>query len=107
MKDVSLFIVATRKTCDKYNKRFLNTLKGELITSKASHYHATQRVFKPFIEHKEGAVGPTSFIDELNLKLGAKLIIIHNIDTADGLTNGQLGVLVAVIRTKDGKFEEV
>ena len=32
------------------------------------------------------------------------MIFIHNIDTSDGLTNGQLGILIDVIRTNDGTF---
>ena len=68
---------------------------------KARHYHATQKKYKPFIEKKEGAIGTTSFHDELRLKIGAKVIIIHNINTSDGLTNGQLGELIGIINTKD------
>ena len=68
-----------------------------MIQIKAKHHHATQKKYKPWIEPKEGAVASTSFLDELKLKLGAKVMIIHNIDTVDSLTNGQLGVLVFFI----------
>ena len=74
---------------------------------KARHYHPTQKKFKPFIDHKEGTIGTTSFQDNLRLKIGAKIIIIHNIDTSDSLTNGQLGVLVAVIKSKDGEVDKL
>ena len=86
---------------------YINSLQGEEIESKARHYHATQKKFKPFIEHKEGAIGTTAFIDELKLKIGAKIIIIHNIDTSDGLTNGQLGELIGMIKTKDGEIDKL
>ena len=56
---------------------------------------------------KEGAVASTSFLDELHLKLGAKVMIIHNIDTADSLTNGQLGKLVDVIKTTSGEVDKL
>jgi exonuclease III len=49
-------------------------------------------------------VGNSSFMDKLILKLGCKIILIHNIDTSDGLTNGQLGRLKDVIRTEDGSI---
>ena len=42
-------------------------------------------------------------MDCLSLKLGCKVILIHNIDTSDGLTNGQLGRLIGSITTEDGK----
>ena len=35
------------------------------------------------------------------------VIIIHNIDTSDGLTNGQLGELVSVIMTKNGEVDKL
>ena len=34
-------------------------------------------------------------------------MIIHNIDTADGLTNGQLGELVTIIRTTKGEVDKL
>ena len=37
-------------------------------------------------------------MDRLKLKLGAKVILIHNINTLDCLTNGQLGILIGVIK---------
>ena len=33
--------------------------------------------------------------------------MIHNIDTADGLTNGQLGKLLEVIRSEDGSIAKI
>ena len=69
---------------------------------KARHYHPTQANFKPRLCHKEGTVGNSSFMDKLRVKIGCKIILIHNIDTADGLTNGQLGILLDVVRTDDG-----
>ena len=74
---------------------------------KARHYHPTQKKFKPFIDKKEGTIGTTAFLDVLKLKIGAKIIIIHNIDVSDGLTNGQLGVLVAIINSKDGEADKL
>ena len=88
LKRVNLHIVPIRKSCSKYNSEYLVSLKGKEVTLKAIHYHSTQKTYKPFIEMKEGAIGTTSFIDEIKVKLGAKIILIHNIDTGDGLTNG-------------------
>ena len=43
-------------------------------------------------------------LDVLTLKIGAKVMLVHNVDVPDMLTNGQLGVLRDVIRSnKDSK----
>ena len=55
----------------------------------------------------DGSVASASFINELKLKLGAKIMLIHNIDTSDCLTNGQLGVLVSVIKAKMGDINKL
>ena len=72
----------------------------------ARNFLRSQKKFKPPICKKEGTVGNTSFMDKLRLKIGCKIILIHNIDTADGLTNGQLGVLKDVVRTEDGSISK-
>ena len=102
LRDVQLNIVPTRKACSNYNSEYINAVTGDEIILKATHYHSTQKDYKPFIDKKEGAIGTTSFIDEIRLKVGTKIILIHNVDTSDGLTNGQLGKLVSIIFTKDG-----
>ena len=107
LNEVSLYIFPTKTTCSKYNKKYLDSIEGEEIIMKAKHFHATQKKYTPFIEKKEGAIGTTAFIDELKLKVGVKIIIINNIDTTDGLTNGQLGELVKVIYTKDGEADKL
>ena len=107
LKDISMYIVPTRKACAVYNNAYLNSLEGEVITLNARHFNPTEKEFKPFIDAKEGTIGTTAFLYCLKLKIGAKIIIIHNIQTSDGLTNGQLGWLVDVIRTKTGDVDKL
>ena len=107
IKAANLFIDCKRKSCGELNANYLNSLDGEIVTIEAKHHHATQAKYKPFIDPKDGVVGPTSFMDKLKVKVNAKVMIIHNIDTADGLTNGQLGILVQVIKTKSGDIDKL
>ena len=107
LKDASLYIVCKRKDCARINAEYLNSQGGEPITMKAIHHHATQKNYKPYIEPKEGAVATTAFINELQLKIGAKVMVIHNVDTTDSLTNGQLGVLIATIKSKNGEIDKL
>ena len=102
-----LYIFCKRRDCDHINIEYLNSLNGELFEVKARHHHATQKNYKPFIDKKDGSVASTAFINELKLKLGAKIMLIHNIDTSDCLTNGQLGVLVSVIKTTKGDIDKL
>ena len=107
LKEANIFIVPTRKVCADFNNDYLNTINGDEIILTAIHYHATQKKFKPFIEKKEGAIGTTSFLDEIKVKIGSKIILIHNIDTSDGLTNGQLGTILSIIGTTEGKPDKL
>ena len=45
--------------------------------------------------------------EEWRLLFGVRNILIHNIDTGDGLTNGQLGILTNIIYTTDGKPDKL
>ena len=107
LKEVSLYIVCTKKACSKINMEYLASLPGDEIKIPAIHHHRTQKNYKPRICNKEGTVGPTSFMDNLIIKIGCKVILIHNIDTMDCIINGQLRVIVAVIRTTSGDINKL
>ena len=83
LDEVSLYIVCTKKICSKINTTYLDNLPGSEVFVKARHYHPTQKNYKPRICKKEGTVGTSSFMDNLRVKIGCKVILIHNIDTAD------------------------
>ena len=46
-------------------------------------------------------------MDKLQLKLDSKVMIIHNVNTSDCLTNGQLGVLVNIVKTPTGVVDKL
>ena len=103
LQSASLFIVCTKKECGKINMNYLENFEGDEIMIKARHFLATRKKFNPYICRKEGTIGNTQFMDKLSLKNGCKVILIHNIDTSDGLTNGQLGVLKCLIKNDNGQ----
>ena len=80
---------------------------GEEVILKAVHHQSQQRKFKVKIDDKDGTVGGTAFLDTLKIKIGARTMLIHNVDVVDGLTNGQLGVVMAFIKTKTGNVDKI
>ena len=65
LREASVYIVCKRKECALRNLKYLNSVKGELYKIKAIHHNATQKKYKPLIDHKDGAIARTSFMNEL------------------------------------------
>ena len=102
-----MYIGCKREDVASMNKKYIEKLQGEKYVFKARHHHENQKTFKPSINKKDGGVGSTAFLNELIVKIGAKIMLIHNIDTADMLTNGQLGELVDVLVSKDKQISKL
>ena len=99
VRNAEMFIGCKRKDVAKRNLLYIIRLHGKAVKIKARHHHPTQKNFKPRISQKDGAVGTTSMQEELILKIGAKVMIVHNIDTMDMICNGQVGELIDTVRT--------
>ena len=102
IKNASLHVVCTKRKAFKLNADYIKTLPGEETLIKAVHFKKTQKSFKPIVNQKDGTVSNTGFMDELRLKLNAKVMLIRNIDTCDSLTNGQTGTLMAIEKDSSG-----
>ena len=59
------------------------------------------------LKKKYDSVATTSMMNKLQLKIGAKVMLIHNIDIADKLTNSQLGQLMGVVKTTMGQIDKL
>ena len=95
----ALHIYGTNAKVNARNDAKLNEIEGELFTIKAKNTSRTVRKFKT---NKAGCIKNTPFLDELKLKIGCEVVLVHNIDTLDGLTNGCRGVLVDVEKGDQG-----
>ena len=107
IKNAGLHITARRDPCDKINQRYIAKLKGDSLKLKAVHHHPINPNYKPSINKKDQTIAETGFRDEIILKPGARIIMIHNLDTVDSLTNGQLGTFVDAIKNRNGKIEKL
>ena len=91
----TLFISAKVDPVTKYNKNALTRLSGKLHVCKATHFQALTKSFKPKID-KAGRIGDTQYVDALNLKMGARVMLIFNIDVSDLLCNGSIGTIIGI-----------
>ena len=96
----TLFITAQVKPAAEFNEKMVNKLPGKLYVSKATHMQAMSKKFTPRIQGKSGRIGDTMFVDVLNLKIGARVMLIHNIDVSDLLSNGTIGTVLGVEETR-------
>ena len=103
----ALFISAKVAPVAKFNEIALAKTKGRLYESRATHIQAMSKSYKPRIDKKSGRIGDTHYVDELKLKIGARVMLIYNIDVSDLLTNGTIGTVVGVIEGNDGVITSV
>ena len=83
----------------EYNEDKLTELQGVEYTIMAQNIHPARANYEPKIS-KEGLVNDSPFLNKLKIKETARIMLIYNIDTGDGLTNGALGEIVQ-INTKE------
>ena len=92
----ALHIYGTNAKVNARNSSKLEEIDGQLFTIKAKN---ASKLVKTFKTNNAGCIKNTPFQAVLKLKIGAEVVLVHNVNTLDGLTNGCRGVLVDVEQT--------
>ena len=71
-------IYPTVRETIEFNERKINNLPGKLYTIAARNFTSSKKNFKPTLD-KAGRIADTQFINELHLKVGARIMLIYNI----------------------------
>ena len=96
----TIIIYGKNATCNRTNSRTLSFLHSPLITSEAVHIPSNVTI------QESGTIEGTAFLQKLELKVEARVMLIHNINTSDGLTNGQQGT-VKDVDVRDGRVHRI
>ena len=86
-------IFCKKDNVTRFNESKMGKLDGPLISLRAKHIHPSYPDYKPTVQ-EDGSVGDTPFVDDLRLKVGARVILVFNVDTSDSLTNGTCGTVL-------------
>ena len=81
--DNALHAFYTRAEVHKHNSKMLQNIKAELQSIKAELPEGKHQ-----IPTKEGTMDDTGFAVKLEIKKGANVMCIHNVDVKDGIVNG-------------------
>ena len=102
-----IMVSGTNQVVDNWNKARLNELpsSNKLHTFKATVHSAARGVFKP--ELVNGIIRGTPLVYELQLKVGARVMLTTNLDVCDGLVNGSIGTVAGFEYARGGKVRYV
>ena len=86
-------IFGKNRSVNYENSKHLKRLKSSLFTIEANHTPKNRLVKIT----AAGTIEDTGFLEKLEIKVGARVMLIHNVNTSDGLTNGAQGTVNKVL----------
>ena len=89
----AIFLSAVNEEVNKINEERLNFLDSQMLKIQAVISNRTIKKSKPSVTNA-GAIKNTPLQYNLKLKIGARVMLTHNLDTSDGLTNGAIGEVI-------------
>ena len=98
----AMYVTCTNARVKEINDAKLDNLQTEQAVLPALNINATCKEFCPPIG-KAGNVHTTPFMNKLTLKVKARVMLVFNCDTNDGLTNGAMGEVLGFQKSKKGE----
>ena len=89
----TLNVCYTNKEVEYHNDQMLNALESPVISVQAEI--CVPKGCRPVITD-HGTIDNTRFMNVLNLKLNSRCVLIFNVNTLDGLANGESGTIVGI-----------
>ena len=98
----AMYVTCTNARVKEINDAKLDNLQTEEAVLQALNINATCKEFSPPIGIA-GNVHTSPFMNKLILKVKARVMLVFNCDTNDGLTNGAMGEVLGFQRNKKGE----
>ena len=86
----------------KYNLEMLSKMPGDEVILPAT-FQGPPGYNKTVTPH--GTIDQTQFMDKLSLKMGARVMLIANVNTCDNLVNGVMGKVIGFEYFSNGQME--
>ena len=102
----ALVITCTNAEVNRINESKLALISEPEFTINSINKHSTKKEYSPKTD-ASGAISGTTLQLSLKIKKGAKVMLTHNVDTADCLTNGAFGEVVDFKFDKIGQIKEI
>ena len=103
LEDDSCHVMYENIVARKHNEKMLDQIPGPRVVIKAIVTPNKRVKICP----KTGSVDKTQFRAELELKIGAKVAMVYNVNTIDELVNGAQGRVVGIERNKKNEIYAV
>ena len=86
LEEDTLHIFYLNRDVKDLNEKMLNSIQSKLYTIEAVQRYP--QGCKPKTDRDKGTIEQTHFLEKLKVKVGARVTIIHNVNTIDDLCNG-------------------
>ena len=98
----AMYVTCTNARVKEINDAKLDNLQTEQAVLQALNINASCKEFSPPVGIA-GNVHTSPFMNKLILKVKARVMLVFNCDTNDGLTNGAMGEVLGFQRNKKGE----